>query len=93
LAVLLAAPDGEASNIIDRHGCGVSVAAEDPDALADACRTLMDDGDGLKALADKSLAAARHHSREVQADHMAAVLELAAARRENEASSVKAGKG
>jgi len=93
LAVLLAAPDGEASNIIDRHGCGVSVAAEDPDALADACRTLKDNAAELETLADNSLAAARHHSREAQADHMAEVLELAAARRGNEASSVKAGKG
>ena len=92
LPILLAAPEGEASNIIDRHGAGVSVAAEDPDALADACRRLMDNGAGLKALAEKSLAAARLHSREAQANHMAEVLELAAGRRGNEASAVKAGK-
>jgi glycosyltransferase involved in cell wall biosynthesis len=91
LAVLLAAPKGEASRIIETDGAGVWVAAEDPDALAIATRQLMDDGPGLKALADNSLAAATRHSREAQARHMAEVLKLSAGRRGVEASSVPPG--
>ena len=87
LPVLLAAPEGEASRIIDADGAGIHVAAEDPDALAVAVGTLMDDGPALKALAEKSLAAAALHSREAQARHMAEVLELAAAGRGFEATS------
>ena len=91
LAILLAAPKGEASRIIEGDGAGVCVAAQDPDALAAACRTLMDDEGALQALADKSLAAAPLHSREAQAVHMAEVLALAAARRGDEAASIKPG--
>ncbi|MDA1089159.1 MAG: glycosyltransferase family 4 protein [Proteobacteria bacterium] len=93
LAILLAAPKGEASRIVEADGAGICVPAEDPDALAGAVRRLMDDAPALKALADKSLAAAALHSREAQARHMADVLELAAGRRGIEASSVPAGGG
>ncbi len=93
LPVLLAAPEGEASGIIEADGAGMHVAAEDPEALADAVSRLMDDGNELKALAAKSLAAAPSHSREHQARHMAAVLGLAAERRGFEASSAETGDG
>ena len=91
LPVLLAAPKGEASRIVEADGAGICVPAEDPEAMAIAARQLMDDGPGLKALADQSLAAATRHSREAQARHMADVLERAAARRGVEASSVPPG--
>ena len=91
LPVLLAAPKGEASRIVEADGAGIWVPAEDPEAMAIAARQLMDDGPGLKALADQSLAAATRHSREAQARHMVDVLELAAGRRGVEASSVPPG--
>ena len=89
LPVLMAAPEGEASRILLGDGAGVHVPAEDPDALADAARRLADDTAACKALAAKSLAAAKSHSREVQARHMAAVLECAAERRGDEAASLQ----
>jgi len=78
LPVLMAAPEGEASQILLADKAGVHVPAEDPVALAEAVARLADDPEGLKALAENSLAAAPSHSREDQARHMAAVLELAA---------------
>jgi glycosyltransferase involved in cell wall biosynthesis len=85
LAVLMAAPEGEASQILIRDEAGVHVPAEDPGALADAVIRLADDPDLLKALAGKSLTAAASHSREDQARHMAAVLQLASEGRGAEA--------
>jgi len=86
LPVLIAAPEGEASQILLGDEAGVHVPAEDPEALAEAVTRLADDPEGLKALAGKSLAAAASHTREYQARHMAAVLELAAERRGREAA-------
>jgi len=78
LPVLLAAPEGEASRIVSSDGCGRHVAAEDPDALADAVTALADDPEGRKIYAAASLAAAPLHSREMQAEQMLAVLDAAA---------------
>ena len=78
LPVQLAAPEGEASRIVADDGAGIHVAAEDPDALADAVRKLADDPEQRTAFARASLAAAPKHSREVQARQMLAVLEKAA---------------
>ena len=86
--VLMAAPEGEASRILLDDGAGLHVAAEDPDALAEAVRRLADDAVECRALAEKSLAAAPSHSRETQARHMAAVLECAAKRHGDEAASI-----
>ena len=86
LPVLIAAPAGEASRILLDDNAGVHVPAQDPNALAEAVEKLADDAEGLKTLADNSLAAAPSHSREYQARHMAAVLEGAAARLGNEAA-------
>jgi len=90
LPVLLAAPDGEASILIEDAGAGLHVAPQDPQQLAEAVIALHADPKSLRALAEKSLAAAPRYSREVQARHMIAVLELAAAKRGHEASSVMA---
>ena len=84
--VLLAAPEGEASQVLLADEAGVHVPAQDPAALADAIVRLADDPDALKMLAGKSLAAAPSHDREYQARHMAAVLERAAERRGAEAA-------
>ena len=86
--VLLAAPEGEASRVIGEDGAGVHIAPEDPAALADAVLALEGDPARCKAMAEKGLSAAPAHSREGQARHMARVLELAAAGRGSEASSL-----
>ena len=87
LPVLLAAPEGEASRIIAKTGSGLHLPPEDPAALADAVAGLADDEGALKALAEKSLAAAPAYSREAQARHMVQVFELAQTRRGSEAAS------
>jgi glycosyltransferase involved in cell wall biosynthesis len=84
LPLLLAAPEGEASRIVTGSGGGLHVAAENPDALADAVRRLRDDT-LRKSLAERSLAAAPRQSRERQARDMLRVLELAASGRGAEA--------
>lgn len=78
LPVLLAAPEGEASRIVETDGCGVHVPAENPQALADAVVQLSDDAKARKAFAKASHAAAPTHSRETQANQMMAVFESAA---------------
>ena len=78
LPILLAAPEGEASRVVAEEQAGLWVPAEQPGALADAARALMNDPHTLQTLARQSLAAAPRHSRQRQADEMARVLELAA---------------
>jgi glycosyltransferase involved in cell wall biosynthesis len=79
IPVMLVVPDGEARGILEDDGAGVWVPPEDPEALAKACRTLVDDRDGLAEMARKSLAAAPSHTREAQAKEMMALLEEVAA--------------
>jgi len=75
LPVLMAAPQGEASAILEADGAGLHVPAEDPDALAGAVRRLAGDAQLRNKLAAASLAAAPNHSRERQARDMMAVLQ------------------
>jgi glycosyltransferase involved in cell wall biosynthesis len=77
LPILFAAPAGEASALIERHGAGLCVPAGDPDALAQAVLALADDSEGRTRLARAGLAAAPQHSRETQAREMLAVFETA----------------
>lgn len=89
--LLLAAPEGEASRIVEADGAGLWVAAEDPAALAAAALRLMED-DGLRRdLAGRSLAAAPLHSREHQARHMVRVLEAVVAGRGDAAGRIDPG--
>ena len=79
LPVLLAAPEGEASRLLQNAGAGVWVPAEDPAALADAIRSLKADPAARERHAAASRAAAPAHSRESRAHDTLRVLELAAA--------------
>jgi glycosyltransferase involved in cell wall biosynthesis len=77
--VLLAAPAGEASAIVEADCAGLVVAPGDPQALAAAMVRLKDDEALRRQLAAASLAAAARHTRETQAAEMLRALEAAAA--------------
>ena len=79
LPILIVAPEGEATRIVEQAKAGLVVPAEDPAALAAAVRRLATDKDLRADLAAASLAAAPRHSRQFQADAMMAALEAAAA--------------
>ena len=93
LPLLLVAPAGEASRIVEATGTGVALAPGNPAALADAVRRLAGDAKTRKAFAAKGLAAAPRFSRERQARDMLGVLELSASRRGNEAAAAVAAEG
>ncbi|MBL8740757.1 MAG: glycosyltransferase family 4 protein [Myxococcales bacterium] len=80
IPVLLAAPRGEASSIIDETGAGIVVDAERPEVLADAVRSLRADPARLRELAAVSLSAAPSYTRERQARLVLDVLQRAADR-------------
>jgi glycosyltransferase involved in cell wall biosynthesis len=75
LPVLLVAPLGEATRIVEREQAGIVVEAGNPDALAKAVLRLRDDVDLRLRLAANSLNAAQRYSRKFQADSMIAVLD------------------
>jgi len=79
LPLVVVAPAGEASRIVDRTGCGVWVQAGDPPALAAAVSRLMDDSSERARLSHLSVGAAPQFSRKRQADDMMVVLETVAA--------------
>nr|WP_249209278.1 glycosyltransferase family 4 protein [Magnetospirillum sulfuroxidans] len=79
LPLLLVAPEGEASRIVIDDAAGLWVPAAQPQALADAARTLADDGGRRNALAAASQAAAPRHSRAYQATRYMDVLDLVVA--------------
>ena len=68
LPLLLAAPSGEASAIIEKHGAGLCVAAERPEALAGAVRKFLGDENLRTQLGEASFRAAPEYSRERQAE-------------------------
>lgn len=78
LPVLMALPQGEASEILETEKAGLHVRPEDPKALADAAIKLCDSRDLRTSFAKNSMAAAPRHSRETQAQQMISVLQAAA---------------
>ena len=87
LPVLLAAPVGEASRIVDREAIGLVVPAENPQRLADGIVALGRDREMLRACAERSAAAASRYTRETQARLVLDVLERAAGLSSNESRS------
>lgn len=79
LPILFAAPAGEATDLVNQHNAGLTVAAGDPDALAAAVRRLADNADERKGFAQAGLIAAPKHSRETQAREMLEVFDKAIA--------------
>jgi glycosyltransferase involved in cell wall biosynthesis len=69
-AIVLTAPEGEASQIIRATGAGVVVPPECPTALAKAIRALYDDQAQLEQIAMQACRAAPQFSREKQACDM-----------------------
>ena len=70
LPILLAAPKGEASRLIEREGAGVWAPSNHPPALANAILLLKEDRNLRLHLAARSRLAAANHSRERQASKM-----------------------
>ena len=70
LPLLIAAPAGEATEIVEAEQAGLVVPPEDPDALAEAVLRLRDDDGARRGFAERSIAAAPRFSRAVQADEM-----------------------
>ena len=75
LPLLLVAPTGEASRIIEREEAGLVVAAAQPKLLADAVLRLADDRKARERFASNSLIAAPNYSRKLQAERMEHVLQ------------------
>ncbi len=79
LPVLLVSPEGEASRILIEDGAGLWTPAGHPDALADAVSRLFEQATLRRQLAEHSLAAAGHHTRERQAELFIDTLQKVAA--------------
>jgi glycosyltransferase involved in cell wall biosynthesis len=80
LPILIAAPPGEATRLVEREGAGIAVAPEDPAALAAAVRRLGSAPELCRKLGQAALAAAPRHSRAAQAESMMAVFARVTAR-------------
>jgi glycosyltransferase involved in cell wall biosynthesis len=80
LPILIAAPAGEATRLVESEGAGLAVAPEDPAALAGAVRRLAGDPELRRKLGQAALAAAPRHSRATQAESMMAVFARVTAR-------------
>ena len=59
--LVVSAPTGELTRLVERAGCGVSVPAEDPGALAGALRGLAADPDTAREMGRRGAAFAREH--------------------------------
>ncbi|MHC4884871.1 MAG: glycosyltransferase family 4 protein [Planctomycetota bacterium] len=81
LPILLASPEGEASEIVLHEKAGLHVIPEDPALLAEAVRCLYTQPEQRRTLAEASHNAAPRYSRERQAKDMMTVLTCAAERR------------
>jgi glycosyltransferase involved in cell wall biosynthesis len=88
LPLLLVAPRGEASRIVEREQAGLVVPAADPGAFAEAVKTLARDETGRLGLAQNALQAAGRYSRERQAVDMMKVLDAVVNREKSAAAAL-----
>lgn len=79
--ILLAAPEGEASRLVEAERAGVAIRSGDAPQLARAVRQLARSPELQSTLADNALRAAPKYSREHQARQMLEALEAALGRR------------
>ncbi len=93
LPILMVSPPGEGANIVLKENAGLWVAAEDPDALAEAARQLARNRDLTAKLARNSLGAAPRFTRERQARDMATMLDNVARGRSELAAVASAAVG
>lgn len=70
LPILIAAPKGEATDIVTAEQAGIVVSPPNPNSLADAICKLRDDVATRKTYAKNALAAAPQYSRKKQANEM-----------------------
>jgi colanic acid biosynthesis glycosyl transferase WcaI len=73
--IVLAAPDGEAADIVRTTGAGIVLAPENPQVLAQAVKSLSESPDTVARLATLALTGAPLFTREKQARDMLAALE------------------
>lgn len=85
--VVMSVPEGEATALVRREGCGVVVPVADARALAEVVRELARSPQWVAELRARALAAAPRHSRERHAAHMLALLERVAGARVADASA------
>lgn len=75
--------EGESADIVRETGIGLTIAPEDPEALANALRRLRDDRSLSRKMRERGPMAARGYDRRVLAGRMLDILdELSSARRE-----------
>jgi glycosyltransferase involved in cell wall biosynthesis len=77
LPILLASPEGEASEIIKKEEAGSHIKAEEPQVLGDEVIKLKENKELYKKLAKNSLEASPRYSREKQATDMLTVIKCA----------------
>jgi glycosyltransferase involved in cell wall biosynthesis len=77
--VLMSLPEGEATRIVRDAGAGICVPPEDPNALAQAIRSLADQPHMISKLRAAAVNAAPRFSRDAGAAQMARVLEAVCA--------------
>ncbi len=93
LPILLAAQEGEASQIVLQDKAGLHVPVENPKALSDAVLSLHTDNTLRKQLAEQSFQAAPTHSREHQALHMITVLNHVVAGQDSDVADLEPSAG
>ncbi len=86
--LLMAAPVGEASRILEREAAGVRVSSADPTALADEARRWLDHPEFVRRYATSSVRAAPRYSRQRQAETVMAVLSVVCLGRGGDVSSI-----
>jgi glycosyltransferase involved in cell wall biosynthesis len=77
LPVVIAAPAGEATEIVAAENAGIVLPPENPDALTEAVRALRVDPGRARQLGQNALTAAPRYSREKQASEMIEVFDAA----------------